>query len=225
MPTWGISAASPSASRGSPWSCRRLLLNYLGQGALVLADPSPATLVSPFHRLAPDWFSMPLVILGAMAAIIASQALISGAFSLTMQAVQMGYLPRMPIDHTSESEHGQIYIGVVNRAIMVGSIALVLAFQTSSNLAAAYGIAVCLTMFITSILLTQIALRRWHWPMWKTLLICGLVHGHRTGLHGGQPDQSRPRRLGPARASGPSCSSPCSPGNAGAPRWRRNSRT
>jgi len=159
------------------WFCivlPALLLNYLGQGALVLSNPSPEILVSPFHQLAPEWFTIPLVILGAMAAIIASQALISGAFSLTMQAVQLGFLPRIAIVHTSEDEHGQIYIPTVNRAIMIGSIALVFAFQTSSNLAAAYGIAVCLTMFITTVLLSQIALRRWHWPMWRTVLVCGI---------------------------------------------------
>jgi KUP system potassium uptake protein len=150
-----------------------LLLNYLGQGALVLANPSAETLVSPLHQLAPDWFKMPLVILGTLAAVIASQALISGAFSMTMQAVQMGYLPRMAINHTSESEHGQIYVPQVNRAIMVGSIALVLGFQTSSNLAAAYGIAVCLTMFITTLVLSSIARRLWHWPVWKVGVVCG----------------------------------------------------
>ena len=150
-----------------------LLLNYLGQGALVLSDPSGDALISPLHQLAPDWFKLPLVILGTMAAVIASQALISGAFSMTMQAVQMGYLPRMAIQHTSESEHGQIYVGQVNRAIMVGSIALVLGFQTSSNLAAAYGIAVCLTMFITTLVLSSIALRLWHWPLWKVWIVCG----------------------------------------------------
>jgi KUP system potassium uptake protein len=150
-----------------------LLLNYLGQGALVLSNPSAETLISPLHQLAPGWFKMPLVILGALAAVIASQALISGAFSLAMQAVQMGYLPRLAIKHTSESEHGQIYVPQVNRAIMVGSIALVLVFRTSSNLAAAYGIAVCLTMSITTILLSQIARQRWHWPVWQVVLVCG----------------------------------------------------
>ena len=150
-----------------------LLLNYLGQGALVLSDSSPETLVSPLYQLAPVWFKMPLVILGTLAAVIASQALISGAFSLAMQAVQMGYLPRLAIEHTSESEHGQIYVGQVNRAIMVGSIALVIGFQTSSNLAAAYGIAVCLTMLITSLVLCSIARRLWLWPMWKVVLVCG----------------------------------------------------
>ncbi|MEI6655412.1 MAG: potassium transporter Kup [Verrucomicrobiota bacterium] len=150
-----------------------LLLNYLGQGALLLANPSEETLISPLHQLAPDWFKMPLVILGTMAAVIASQALISGAFSLTMQAVQMGYLPRLGIQHTSESERGQIYVGQVNRALMVGSIALVFGFQTSSNLAAAYGIAVCMTMLITTLVLSSIARRLWHWPLWRVLLICG----------------------------------------------------
>ena len=150
-----------------------LLLNYLGQGALVLADHSPETLISPLHQLAPDWFKMPLVILGAMAAVIASQALISGAFSLTMQAVQMGFLPRLAILHTSESERGQIYVPQVNRAIMVGSIGLVLVFQTSSNLAAAYGIAVCLTMAITTVLLSQVARYRWQWPLWRVVVVCG----------------------------------------------------
>jgi KUP system potassium uptake protein len=150
-----------------------LLLNYLGQGALVLSDPSAETLISPLHQLAPDWFKLPLVILGAMAAVIASQALISGAFSLAMQAVQMGFLPRLAIKHTSESEHGQIFVPQVNRAIMVGSITLVLVFRNSSNLAAAYGIAVCLTMFITTILLSQVTLQRWHWPLWRTLVVCG----------------------------------------------------
>lgn len=140
----------------------------------MLSVEDPSKIVSPFHQLAPSWFLFPLVVLGAMAAVIASQALISGAFSLAMQAVQMGFVPRLAIDHTSESEHGQIYIGSVNRAIMAGSIALVLHFQTSSNLAAAYGIAVCLTMFITTILLSQIAMRRWRWTAWKVWTVCGL---------------------------------------------------
>jgi KUP system potassium uptake protein len=105
--------------------------------------------------------------------VIASQALISGAFSLTMQAVQLGYLPRLPILHTSEQQEGQIFVGPVNRAIMVGSITLVLAFQSSSNLAAAYGIAVSLTMGITTILLSQIARRRWRWPRWRIVAVCG----------------------------------------------------
>ena len=147
-----------------------LVLNYLGQGALVLTDPSAAE--SPFHRLAPPWFSLPLVVLSAAATVIASQALISGSFSLTMQAVQLGFLPRISIHHTSESAHGQIYIGPVNRALMVGCLALVLGFQTSSNLAAAYGIAVSLTMWITTVLFYFITRRRWSWRAWKSNTIC-----------------------------------------------------
>jgi len=149
------------------------LLNYLGQGALVLAHPTAETLISPLHQLAPGWFKLPLVILGTLAAVIASQALISGAFSLAMQAVQMGYLPRMAIRHTSESEQGQIYVALVNRAIMIGSIGLVLGFRSSSNLAAAYGIAVCLTMFITTLVLCVIARRLWQWPLWQVVGVCG----------------------------------------------------
>ena len=147
-----------------------LVLNYLGQGGLVLSDPTAAE--SPFHRLAPAWASFPMVILGAMATVIASQALISGAFSLTMQAVQLGFLPRIAIHHTSEREHGQIYIAPVNRILMVGCVALVLGFKTSSNLAAAYGIAVSLTMLITTILFYFITRRRWSWKAWKSNAVC-----------------------------------------------------
>lgn len=150
-----------------------LVLNYLGQGALVLKHPEIAA-DSPLHRLAPEWFQMPLVILGAVAAVIASQALISGAFSLTMQAIQMGFIPRIRIEHTSESEVGQIYISPINRALMVGSIALVIHFETSSALAHAYGIAVCLTMLITTILMVQIARRCWNWSTPKIAIVCGI---------------------------------------------------
>lgn len=151
-----------------------LLLNYLGQGALVLVDHSREALDTPLHQLAPEWFRIPLVILGTMAAVIASQALISGAFSLTMQAVRMGYLPRIAVRHTSEREHGQIFVPQINRALMVGSITLVLVFQTSSRLAAAYGLAVCMTMSITTILLAQLARTRWGWPLWKVFSVCGV---------------------------------------------------
>lgn len=150
-----------------------LLLNYLGQGALMLADGSQEVMRNPLQYLAPDWFKMPLVLLATMAAVIASQALISGAFSLTMQAAQMGYLPRIAVRHTSEREAGQIYVPQVSRAIMIGSITLVLGFQTASNLAAAYGIAVCLTMSITTVLLSQLARHSWGWPWWKVIVVCG----------------------------------------------------
>jgi KUP system potassium uptake protein len=149
-----------------------LVLNYLGQGALVLHEHA---VVSPLHELAPGWFRVPFLILGTMAAVIASQAMISGSFSITMQAVRMGFLPRIAIRHTSESEQGQIFVPLVNRTLMLGSIGLVLAFKTSSNLAAAYGLAVCLTMSITTVLFSHLALRRWRWPWWKVAPICGLL--------------------------------------------------
>jgi KUP system potassium uptake protein len=127
-----------------------LLLNYFGQGALLIRNPEAAH--SPFYLLAPSWALYPLVALAAMATVIASQAIISGVFSLTRQAIQLGYLPRMEVVHTSGTAIGQIYVPAVNRAVMVATIALVLGFRTSSNLAAAYGVAVSTTMVITTIL-------------------------------------------------------------------------
>ena len=127
-----------------------LLLNYFGQGALLIRNPEAAH--NPFYFLAPKWALYPLVVLAAMATVIASQAIISGVFSLTQQAIQLGYLPRMEVVHTSGSEMGQIYVPAVNRAVMVATIALVLGFRTSTNLAAAYGVAVSTTMVITTIL-------------------------------------------------------------------------
>jgi KUP system potassium uptake protein len=138
-----------------------LLLNYFGQGALLLADPAAAS--NPFFLMAPRWALLPLVVLATMATVIASQALISGAFSLTMQAVQLGYLPRVRIDHTSPREFGQVYLPAVNAALMVACIALVLAFRSSTKLAAAYGIAVTATMIITTLLLLAVAHSRWQW--------------------------------------------------------------
>ncbi len=136
-----------------------LVLNYLGQGVLLLHEPAAAD--NPFYRMAPGWALYPLVALAAAAAVIASQALISGAFSLTRQAVQLGYTPRLQIVHTSEEEIGQIYIPTINWVLMLSTIGLVLGFRESTNLAAAYGIAVTLTMVITSILAYAIARRRW----------------------------------------------------------------
>ena len=138
-----------------------LLLNYFGQGALVLRDP--AAIANPFYRMAPSWALIPLVGLATMATVIASQALISGAFSLTLQAVQLGYSPRMRIDHTSAKERGQIYVPAVNWMLMVSCIALVLGFRTSSALAAAYGIAVTTTMTITTVLFYFVAREKWQW--------------------------------------------------------------
>jgi KUP system potassium uptake protein len=136
-----------------------LLLNYLGQGAMLLHDPAAAA--SPFYLMAPRWALYPLVALAAMAAIIASQALISGAFSLTRQAIQLGYCPRLDIEYTSETHQGQIYLPQINWALMVATIGLVLGFKTSSALAAAYGMAVTSTMVITTMLAYLVARSSW----------------------------------------------------------------
>nr|WP_153869430.1 MULTISPECIES: potassium transporter Kup [Myxococcaceae] len=136
-----------------------LMLNYLGQGALLLRDPSAAR--NPFFLLAPSWALYPMVVLATVAAIIASQALVSGAFSLIRQAIQLGYSPRLEVVHTSAEEQGQIYLPGINRVLFVGVIVLVLGFRSSSALAAAYGIAVTATMTITSILLYVVARERW----------------------------------------------------------------
>jgi len=139
-----------------------LVLNYFGQGALLLAEPEAA--VNPFFRLAPAWALYPLVALATAAAVIASQAIISGAFSLTLQAIQLGYSPRLKVIYTSARIIGQIYVPVVNWALMISCIGLVLGFGTSSHLAAAYGVAITTTMLITTILFYLVARRRWHWP-------------------------------------------------------------
>jgi KUP system potassium uptake protein len=139
-----------------------LLLNYFGQGALILTKPEAAA--NPFFLMAPSYLLYPIVGIATLAAAFASQAVISGAFSLTRQAVQLGYSPRLQIDHTSSSEIGQIYIPYVNWALLASTIWLVLTFQSSGNLAAAYGIAVSGTMVITTILLTSVTATRWNWP-------------------------------------------------------------
>ena len=142
-----------------------LLINYFGQGALVLRDP--AAVANPFYLLAPKAFLIPLVVIATSAAIVASQALISGAFSLTQQAVQLGYSPRVTIVHTSKHQAGQIYIPEVNNLMMIGTLLLVLGFRTSTALGAAYGPAVTGTMAITTILFYSIMRYRWQWPKWK----------------------------------------------------------
>ncbi len=139
-----------------------LLLNYFGQSALLLERPAAA--VNPFYSLVPAWGLYPMVAIATAAAIVASQALISGAFSLTRQAVQLGYSPRVTIVHTSKTEMGQIYIPEVNQALWAGCVALVIGFRSSTNLAAAYGIAVTGTMIITTLLFHTVARYRWHWP-------------------------------------------------------------
>jgi len=154
------------------WFCVALpglLLNYFGQGALLLTNPESVN--NPFFYLAPSWGLIPLVILSTAAAVIASQALISGAFSLTSQAVQLGYLPRLQIIHTSAKEKGQIYIPLVNVILLISTVLLVVNFRSSSNLAAAYGIAVALTMVVTTTLVTFIAVQRWRWSSRVTLVV------------------------------------------------------
>ncbi|NDC38884.1 MAG: potassium transporter Kup, partial [Proteobacteria bacterium] len=137
-----------------------LILNYFGQGALLLHTPE-AIDKSPFYLLAPEWMLLPLVILATLATVIASQAVISGAFSITRQAVQLGYLPRLEVRHTSSDEIGQIYVPLVNWALLLATVLLVVVFRTSSNLAAAYGIAVSMTMVITAILTFFVARQVW----------------------------------------------------------------
>jgi KUP system potassium uptake protein len=144
-----------------------LVLNYFGQGALLLSEPDAA--VNPFFRMTPAWALYPMVILATAAAVIASQAIISGAFSLTMQAIQLGYIPRLKVNYTSARIIGQIYVPVVNWALMLSCIGLVLGFGSSSNLAAAYGVAITTTMLITTILFYVVARRRWHWPAFAAM--------------------------------------------------------
>jgi KUP system potassium uptake protein len=146
-----------------------LVLNYFGQGAVLIAQPQAAE--HPFYWLVPSWGLYPMIALATVATVIASQAVISGAFSVTRQAVQLGYLPRVPIVHTSSAEIGQIYIPVVNAILLICTVGLVLGFKTADNLAAAYGVAVTTTMFITTILLYVVARHIWHWRLPFALLM------------------------------------------------------
>ncbi len=152
-----------------------LVLNYFGQGALLLANPS--AIENPFFRLAPEWAALPLVGLATVATVIASQAVISGAFSMTRQAIQLGYIPRMAIRHTSEKEMGQIYIPFLNWSLMIFVLALVFGFQSSSNLAAAYGVAVTGTMLISTLLLAIVMALLWKWRRrtWIAIIAVFLV--------------------------------------------------
>ncbi|MCB1212289.1 MAG: KUP/HAK/KT family potassium transporter, partial [Verrucomicrobiales bacterium] len=145
-----------------------LTLNYLGQGALVLSNPE--ALDNPFFRLAPPALLAPMIVLATAATIIASQAMITGVYSLTQQAVQLGYLPRLKIIHTNPDVRGQIYMPQVNFILMAACIALVIGFETSSNLASAYGLSVSLEMLLTSILFYFVSRRIWGWAQWKALV-------------------------------------------------------
>jgi KUP system potassium uptake protein len=140
-----------------------LALNYLGQGAFVLANP--AAIENPFFLMAPDWALLPMVLLATAATVIASQAVITGAFSLTQQAVQLGLLPRFEIRHTSETQAGQIYMPRVNGLLLIGVLFLVILFKNSSSLASAYGIAVTGTMLVTTLLAFVVLWKTWHWPL------------------------------------------------------------
>lgn len=148
-----------------------LLLNYFGQGALILNDP--AAIENPFYKMVPMWALYPTVVLATLATVIASQALISGVFSLTKQAIQLGYFPRMKVVHTSDKQIGQIYVPFVNWAMCIGAIWLVIEFEKSSSIAAAYGIAVSLTMLVTTILAYVVARSVWKWSILTSLAVIG----------------------------------------------------
>ncbi len=147
-----------------------LVLNYFGQGALLLRSPHAAH--NPFYNLAPSWALYPLVALSACATVIASQAVISGAFSLTRQAIQLGYCPRLRVEHTSSLEIGQIYVPWVNTVLLIATVCLVLFFRSSSALAAAYGVAVTTTMILTTTIFYYVARERWHWSRLTAGLPC-----------------------------------------------------
>jgi len=149
-----------------------LVLNYFGQGAVILEDPT--TLEHPFFLMAPGWALYPLVGMATLATIIASQAVISGAFSLTQQAIQLGYLPRMKVEHTSSREIGQVYLPGINWALMLACLGLVIGFRTSSNLAAAYGVAVTTDMAVTTVIFVVVAAKRWHWSPRSIVLFLSL---------------------------------------------------
>lgn len=146
-----------------------LVINYLGQGALLIS--APAAVKNPFFLLAPEWALIPVVVMATFASVIASQALISGAFSITSQAISMGFCPRLRIVHTSSREIGQIYVPAINWTLMLATIWLVLEFKSASNLVSAYGIAVALTMSITTLLTIVVAWRRWQWPIWQLISV------------------------------------------------------
>jgi len=154
------------------WFCLvlpSLVINYFGQGALLLANP--AAITNPFYKLYPSWALIPMVILATVATVIASQAVISGAFSFTRQAIQLGLVPRLQIKHTSESVAGQIYLPRVNQLLLVGVLIVSLTFGSSSELAAAYGLSVTATMVIDSLMAFFVVWRCWNWPVWKAAIL------------------------------------------------------
>ena len=172
-----------------------LILNYLGQGALLLHQPD---VVHPFFLLAPSWALYPLVVLATAAAIIASQALISGAFSITRQAIQLGLAPRLDVEHTSAREMGQIYIPQVNWALMFATLVIVVGFGSSSALAAAYGLGVTLTMVITGMLLYVVMTERWRWPVPAAAAVMAVFLTIDLAFFGANAPQDPAGRLGDA---------------------------
>src|SRR5262249_19513939 len=149
------------------------ILNYLGQGALILGNPAHAS--SPFFLLVPSWGQLPMVFLAAVATVIASQAVISGAFSVTRQAAQLGYLPRLRIAHTSEQQIGQIYVPWINWALLAAVLALVFTFKSSTALAYAYGVAVTGTITITTLLFFYVVRQQWRKPLWLVVTGAGVL--------------------------------------------------
>lgn len=149
-----------------------LCCSYFGQGAYLLENPNAVQ--NPFYMMAPSWALYPLVVLATMATAIASQAVITGAFSITRQAIQLGYLPRMKIDHTSKEEIGQVYLGTVNWLLMIATLGLVVGFQKSTNLANAYGVAVSTAMIIDTILAAVVVYERWKWPKFLAVALAVL---------------------------------------------------
>ncbi|MDE2581819.1 MAG: potassium transporter Kup [Rhodospirillales bacterium] len=167
----GHFGAKPIRRSWSFFVLEALVLNYFGQGARVMSDP--AAVRNPFFLSAPHWLQLPLVVLATAATVIASQAVISGAYSLTRQAMQLGFLPRMTVRHTSPTEQGQIFVPQVNMMLLVGVLLLVLAFQTSDSLASAYGIAVTGTFLCTALLAAIVFRRQFHWPRPVTIAVFG----------------------------------------------------
>ena len=151
-----------------------LILNYLGQGAMILDEPTSVS--NPFYLLSPSWARIPMVVLATLATVIASQAVISGAFSVSRQAVRLGFLPHLTIKHTSSRESGQIYVPAVNWLLFAGVLLLMFAFRSSNKLATAYGLAVTGTLILTTTLFLILAASSWHWPVWR-LVVVGVVFG------------------------------------------------
>ena len=178
-----------------------LLINYFGQGAKVLADP--AAIENPFYRLVPEALLLPMVVLATAATVIASQAVITGAYSLVHQAIQLGLLPRLAILHTSASHVGQIYIPRVTVALLVGVLLLVGLFRTSSALASAYGIAVATTMVVDGLLAFFVIWKLWHWPLWKAAAADRAVRDRRRDVLLRQFHEIVRGRLGAAACSAP----------------------